>query len=72
MNYNEILEKIYREAINNKIYTKELSEDETKWIDIISKKCFNQKGVFAVLVTLLVPKKVKTSVLQTDRFIICC
>lgn len=56
MNYNEILEKIYREAINNKIYTKELSEDETKWIDIISKKCFNQKGVFAVLVTLFVYK----------------
>jgi len=56
MEYSKTLENIYQEAIQNQNYSKKLSQDELKWIDVISKKSFKQKGVFTVLVTLLIYK----------------
>lgn len=54
--YSKTLEKIYDEAKNNINYIDKLSKKEIEWITTISNKCFNQKGVFTVLVTLLVYK----------------
>ena len=56
MEYNQELEKLYKEAINNQDYSEKLSKDEKQWIDAISEKCFSQKGVFTVLVTLFIYK----------------
>ncbi len=56
MDYDKILENIYKEAINNKNYSNKLSQDEVKWIELIADKCLNQKGVFTVLVTLFIYK----------------
>ena len=56
MDYDKILENVYKEAVNNKKYSNKLSQDEIKWIEIIANKCFNQKGVFAVLITLFIYK----------------
>jgi DNA (cytosine-5)-methyltransferase 1 len=53
---SKTVENIYQDAKQNVNYADKLSQDEIKWVDIISKKCFNQKGVFTVLVTLLVYK----------------
>ena len=53
---SKVLEKIYKEAQDNISYIEKLSQNEVEWIDVISKKCFNQKGVFTVLITLLVYK----------------
>ncbi len=54
--YNETLEGLYQEAQNNINYIDKLSQNEIEWIDIVSKKCFNQKGIFTVLTTLFVYK----------------
>jgi len=56
MSYSKTLENIYQEAIQNQNYSNKLSQDELKWIDVISKKSFKQKGVFTVLVTLFIYK----------------
>ena len=56
MDYDKILKNIYKEVINNKKYSNKLSQDEIKWIEIIADKCFNQKGVFTVLITLFIYK----------------
>lgn len=56
MNYSDLLIKIYDEAINNNDYTKQLTKDILSNIEVIANKCFNQKGVFTVLVTLSIYK----------------
>ena len=56
MDYDKILENVYKEAENNKSYLNKLNEDEIEWIEIVADKCFNQKGVFTVLVTLFIYK----------------
>jgi DNA (cytosine-5)-methyltransferase 1 len=54
--HNTTLEKIYQKSLNDINYSSKLSENEIEWINTISKKCFSQKGVFTVLVTLLIYK----------------
>ena len=56
MDYDKILENLYKEAENNKIYSLELNQDEIEWVESIADKCFNQKGVFTVLITLFIYK----------------
>ena len=56
MNHSKTLENIYNEAVNNYDYSNNLSKNEIEWIDTVSKKCFNQKGIFTVLVTLFTYK----------------
>ena len=52
--YNDILVDCYKEVKDGISYADRLSQDEKQWIDTISEKCFNQKGVFTVLVTLFI------------------
>lgn len=54
--YKELLLSIYHEAKDNTSYVAKLSQDILNNIEILSKKCFNQKGVFTVLVTLSIYK----------------
>ena len=56
MESSKTLEYIYQDAIKNRNYSKELSQKEIECIDVISKKCLNQKGVFTVLITLFIYK----------------
>jgi len=56
VNYTELLISIYNEAIKNKNYSKKLTQNILNNIEIISTKCFNQKGVFTVFVTLSIYK----------------
>ncbi len=56
MNYKELLISIYDEAVAEQNYSKKLTQDIINNINILSNKCFNQKGVFTVLVTLFVYK----------------
>ncbi|MGB5793878.1 restriction endonuclease, SacI family [Poseidonibacter sp.] len=56
MNYSELLESIYKEANKNINYSEELTQEILNNITTISEKCFNQKGVFTVLVTLSIYK----------------
>jgi DNA (cytosine-5)-methyltransferase 1 len=56
MNYKELLISIYDEAIKNKNYSKKLTKKTLENINTLSTKCFNQKGVFTVLVTLSIYK----------------
>ena len=56
MNYKELLISIYNEAIKNKNYSKKLTKKTLENINTLSTKCFNQKGVFTVLVTLSIYK----------------
>ena len=61
MNYNEILEEIYTEAINKTEYANKLNSQTLQNIQTIAQKSFNQKGVFTVLVTLSIYKIVHTN-----------
>ncbi len=54
--YKELLLSIYKEAFENKDYITNLNKETLKNIKMISNKCFNQKGVFTVLVTLSIYK----------------
>lgn len=56
MNYSGQLVAIYDEAIKNSDYKNQLNKNTLENIKIISNKCFNQKGVFTVLVTLSIYK----------------
>ena len=56
MEYKKQLLSIYNEAVNNKNYSKELTKEILDNIKILSTKCFNQKGVFTVIVTLSIYK----------------
>jgi len=56
MIYKEILLSIHNEALNNKNYSNRLSKEVLENIEIVANKCFNQKGVFTVLVTLSIYK----------------
>lgn len=56
MAYKKILITIYNEAVKKKNYSKKLTKDILENIEIISTKCFNQKGVFTVLITLSIYK----------------
>ena len=56
MNYSEILVSIYKESIKKIDYSKVISIDVMNNIEIIANKCFNQKGVFTVLITLSIYK----------------
>ena len=56
MNYNQILEELHTQAIEQKDYTNKLNSKTLQNIEIIAKKSFNQKGVFTVLVTLSIYK----------------
>jgi len=61
MNYHELLISIHTEATQKKNYCNSLNQEVLKNIEIISNKCFNQKGVFTVLVTLSVYKIVHSN-----------
>ncbi|MBL0686702.1 MAG: DNA methyltransferase [Sulfurospirillum sp.] len=56
MEYKELLISIYDEAKKNKNYSKKLTQEILENIEIIATKCFNQKGVFTVLVALSIYK----------------
>ena len=56
LNYNQILEELYNEAITKKIYSKELNTITIQNIETIAQNSFNQKGVFTVFVTLSIYK----------------
>ncbi|MFK5975551.1 MAG: DNA methyltransferase [Sulfurovum sp.] len=56
MTYKELLLSIHNEALNNKNYSNRLSKEVLENIEIVANKCFNQKGVFTVLVTLAIYK----------------
>ncbi|MDM8567318.1 hypothetical protein QUF74_16925 [Candidatus Halobeggiatoa sp. HSG11] len=56
MNYKEKLIEIYNEAKDKKSYFSKINKNTKKNIKIISKKCFTQKGVYTVLITLLIYK----------------
>lgn len=56
MNCKEKLEELYNKAIIKKSYTTKLNEATLKNINTIAKKCFTQKGVYTVLVTLSIYK----------------
>ncbi len=56
MKYKKLLISIYNEAVNNKSYSTKLTQEILEYIDTIANKCFNQKGVFTVLVTLSIYK----------------
>jgi len=56
MTYKELLLSIHNEALNNKNYSNRLSKEVLENIEIIANKCFSQKAVFTVLVTLSIYK----------------
>ncbi len=56
MSYKELLISIYNESINKKDYSKKLTQNILDNIETIANKCFNQKGVFTVFVTLSIYK----------------
>ena len=56
MNYKKLLISIYNEAVENKDYSQKLTKEVLENIEIISNKCFNQKGVFTVFITLSIYK----------------
>lgn len=56
MNYKKKLEKLYNEARSKKSYASKLNEETLKNINIIAEKCFTQKGVYTVLITLSIYK----------------
>jgi len=58
VNYNEILEELHTEAIEQKDYSNKLNPKTLQNIQTIAQKSFNQKGVFTVLVTLSIYKKI--------------
>ena len=53
---NITLESIFKEAKENINYIDRLSQEEIKWINLVADKCFSQKGIFTVLVTLFIYK----------------
>jgi len=56
MSYGILLEKIYDGTTNKQDYTNKLNSNLIDFIDNIAEKSFDQKGVFTVLITLLVYK----------------
>ena len=56
MNYKEILLSIYTEAKNNASYRNEINSKTLEHIKILSEKCFTQRGVYTVFITLLIYK----------------
>lgn len=56
MDYKELLISIYNEAKQDNCYREKLSEKILNNINIIAEKCFNQKGVYTVLITLSIYK----------------
>jgi len=56
MTYKELLISIYNESKQNKNYSKRLTKEILENIEILSAKCFNQKGVFTVFITLSIYK----------------
>ncbi len=61
MIYKEILEELYSEAIDKKLCASELYESTLENINIIAERCFTQKGVYTVLITLSIYKIVHPS-----------
>ncbi len=56
MNYNEILINLFDEAKTNTNIITNLKKDTLNNINILAKKCFEQKGVFTVFITLAIYK----------------
>lgn len=56
MNYKEKLLEIYDEASKELDYRDKLTKEILENIGILSEKCFNQKGVYTVFVTLTIYK----------------
>jgi len=56
MNYKKLLISIYNEAKQGNCYKAELNEKILHNINIIAEKCFSQKGVYTVLITLSIYK----------------
>ena len=56
MEYEKLLTSIYDESKQKKQYSKKLTKEILENIKIITGKCFNQKAVFTVLITLSIYK----------------
>ncbi len=56
MDYNEILINLFNEANSGINFKTNLNNETLNDIDILAKKCFEQKAVFTVLITLAVYK----------------
>lgn len=56
MNYKNKLIELYNEAKKNKSYASKLNNTTQNNIELIAEKCFTQKGVYTVLITLSVYK----------------
>lgn len=56
MNYKELLISIYQEVAEGKLYKSKIDNDTLTNIKIIAEKCFSQKGVYTVLITLIIYK----------------
>lgn len=56
MNHKQKLLTIYNLSVNIESIKQQLPEKLITYIDIIAKNCFKQKGVYTVLITLLVHK----------------
>jgi len=57
MNHREKLLQSYEQSKNIDDIKEEISIEERKFINEIAQKCYQQKGVYTVLITLLVHKK---------------
>jgi len=56
MDYKNKLLEIHNEAIENVDYTKKMNKETLDNITILSEKCFTQKGVYTVFITLSIYK----------------
>lgn len=56
MNHKEKLVEIYNKSINLENYKSQIPNQLTIYIEIIAKNCSKQKGVYTVLITLLIHK----------------
>ncbi len=58
MSYKELLLSIYEEAVSGVSYAKKIPETALKSIHCLSEKCYNQKGVYTVFITLCIYKSI--------------
>lgn len=61
MIYKEKLIELYNEAKKSKSYSKELNRNTKENLNILSKNCDTQKGLYTVFVTLCIYKIIHPS-----------
>ena len=54
--YKKLLLSVYAEAERKTLYTNKINQECLKNIKVLAEKCFSQKGVYTVFVTLLIYK----------------